>query len=145
MSFDPTSLLDVSYLLTFLGGTAVGAAGTYVADRLTDQRRKKEAVSEAKSRFSMLERQMPDFFAEIRQHLADKPQLTIREFVVLQSEGNMFNHPHPRFEYYESKHPAISNFVAMLVEAEFVQVVRATSTPIYRLREHFVTHLTHGA
>lgn len=145
MPFDPSSLLDVSHLVTFLGGTAVGAAGTYMADRLTDQRRKQEAESEAQDRFSALERQMPNFFAELRQDLAGKPELAIREFVVLPNERVTFNHERPRFEYYESKHEAISNFVAMLVEVGFVEVVRSTSTPTYRLREQFIARLTNGA
>lgn len=145
MPFEPASLLDVSHLAAFLGGTAVGAAGTYVADRLTDQRRKQEAESEAKDRFSSLQRQMPNFFAELRQDLSDKPELAIREFVVLPNDRVTFNHERPRFEYYESKHEAISNFVALLVEAGLVEVVRSTSTPIYRLREHFVTRLASGA
>ena len=145
MPFDPASLLDVSHLVTFLGGAAVGAAGVYVADRLTDQRRKREAESEAQSRFSALERQMPNLFAELRKDLADKPELAIREFVVLPNERVTFNHERPRFQYYQSKHEAIANFVAMLVEAGFVEIVRPASTPIYRLREHFVARLTHGA
>ena len=142
MPFEPASLFDVSHLVTFLGGTAVGAAGTYMADRLTDQRRKQEAESEAKDRFAALERQMPNFFAKLRHDLADKPELAIREFVVLPNENVMFNHERPRFTYYESKHEAISNFVAMLVEAGFVEVMRSASTPIFRLRESFVVRLT---
>lgn len=144
MPFDSASLFDVSHLVTFLSGAAVGAAGTYMADRLTDQRRKQEAASEAKARFVALERQMPNLFSEFRQDLADKPELAIREFVVLPNERITFNHEHPRFVYYKSKHEAISNFVAMLVEAEFVEVVRSTPTSIYRLREPFVAHLTNG-
>jgi hypothetical protein len=77
---------------------------------------------------------MPDLFAELRQDLAEKPDLAIREFVVLPNERVTFNHDRPRFQYYQSKHVAIANFVALLVEAGFVEIVRSTSIPIYRLR-----------
>lgn len=145
MPFDPASLLDVSHLVTFLGGTVVGAAGTYIADRFTDRRRRQEAESEAEDRFLALERKMPGLFAEIRSDLAGKPELAIREFVVLPNERVTFNHDRPRFEYYESEHEAVSNFVALLVESGFVEIVRSTSTPIYRLREPFVARLINSA
>jgi hypothetical protein len=139
--FDPASLLDASHLAVFLGGAAVGAAGTYLADRFTDQRRKSEAESVDKARFKKLQIQMPEFFAELRTDLAANPNLAIREFVVLPDERVVFNHDHPRFAYYESKYAVAKNFAAMLVEAGYVEVVFSSDTPIFRLREVFVSRL----
>lgn len=141
MDFDPSSLLDVSHLVAFLGGTAIGAAGTYLADRFTDQRRENETSKKEKARFSALRKQMPDFFDEIRKDLQTKPELSIREFVVLPHERITFNHDRPRFQYYEVKWPGIVNYISLLVEAGYVEVVRSTDIPIYRLRESLVTKL----
>jgi hypothetical protein len=145
MAFDPSSLLDFSHLAVFLGGTAVGAAGTYMADRFTDQRRKREVESEGHDRFVNLESQMSAFFAELRADLAAHPDLGIREFVLLPNERVMFNHDRQRFEYYESKYPGVQNWTALLVEAGFVEVIRETGTPIFRLREQFVARLQRNA
>jgi hypothetical protein len=143
--FDLAALLDVSHLASFLGGTAVGAAGTYMADRLTDQRRRREAEAAKVSRFKDITRQMPSFIAELRADLNSNSELAIREFVVLPNERVTFNHDHPRFEYHESKHEAATNYVSLLVEADFVEVLRSSSTPIYRLREHFVALVKNDA
>lgn len=142
MPFDPSTLLDVSHLAAFLGGTAVGAAGTYFADLFTDQRRRKESESKEKNKFALLQERMKGFFDEIRVDLLDKPELGIREFVVLPNERITFTHDHPRFEYYESKYPGVKNYVAMLVEADYVDLVRSTGTPIYRFKEEFVSKLS---
>lgn len=141
MAFDLTTLLDVTHLVTFLGGAMVGAAGTYMADRFTDQRRKGEAREDDRKRFENLYRQMPEFFAEIAADLEAKPELLIREFVVLPSPNVNFNHDKPRFQYYESAHIEIGNYVPLLVQTGYVDVMRSTGTPIYRLRENFVRHI----
>lgn len=141
MPFDPKSLLDVSYLVTFLGGTAVGAAGTYMADRFTDRRRAKEAEATAGSQFKRLAKQMPELFAELGRDLRENSGLMLREFVILPNERITFNHDKPRIEIYETKHPAAKNQVGILVSEGLVEVVRSTSTPIYRLTEPFVERL----
>lgn len=144
MPFDASTLLDASHLVAFLGGTAVGAAGKYLADRFTDQRHKNEAKAEANAQFSEIANQMPAFLAEVRTDLASHPELAIREFVVLPVRGVVFNHDRARFEYFESEHPAVANFVAMLLEAGYVEVLRATGTPIYRFKEPFVSRVRSG-
>lgn len=141
MAFDASSLLDASHLVAFLGGTGVGAAGTYLADRLTDQRRKQEASKEDKARFLALRKQMPAFLDEVSKDLQANPELSIREFVVLPNERITFNHDRPRFQYYEVKCPGVVNHISLLVEGGYIEVVRATGTPIYRLRESLVAKL----
>jgi hypothetical protein len=145
MKFDPSTLLDVSHLAVFLGGTAIGAAGQYFGDRFTDQRRKSEAEAKAKKQLNEVVTQMPAFIAEVRADLAARPELAIREFVVLSTPGVTFNHDRARFEYFESDHIAIHNFVSALVEAGYVEIIRPTGTPIYRFRESFVARLRSGA
>lgn len=141
MSFDPASLLSVSHLATFLGGTVVGAAGKYMADRFTDSRRKKEAAAEARRRYSAIHDSMPSFIAGLKADLSRSDNKLIREFVVLPNERITFNHDRPRFEYYETEHPDLPNMVQMLLDASYIRDISTTRHPIYRLSEEFVTFL----
>jgi hypothetical protein len=141
MPFDPQSLLDVSHLTAFLGGTAVGAAGTYLADRFTDRRRAKEAEDAAGAQFRRVLRQMPDLISELQKDLRGNSHLLLREFVILPNERINFNHGQPRINIYESKHPAAKNQVGVLVQEGLVEVVRSSDTPIYRLTEAFAERL----
>jgi len=141
MAFDPASLLDVTHLATFLGGALTGAAGTYLADRFTDQRRNSETHERNLNKLANLNLLMPEFFAEIREDLKTHPEKLIREFVLLPSPNVSFVHGQPRFQYYESKYPALKNYVSLLAESGYIDIVRPTGTPIYRLCEHFVTFL----
>lgn len=141
MAFDLASLLDITHLVTFLGGASIGAAGTYMADRFTDQRRNSESQAMNRSRFDQLNHLMPEFFSEIRVDLNAHPEKAIREFVILPSSSVTFNHGQPRFQYYESQYPALRNYVSLLAESGYVDVVRPTGTPIYRFCDDFVTFL----
>lgn len=138
MPLELISLLDTSHFATFLGGACIGAAGTYLADRFTDQRRNSEARSRNLKQFRRIEKHMPDLFSEFRKDLAERPELAIREFVLLPSQNVIFNHGQPRFVYFESDYLALKNLVSLLVQAGYVSIVRSTDTPIYQLNEHFV-------
>lgn len=141
MPFDSTTLLDVSHLATFLGGAAVGAAGTYMADRFTDRRREKERKHAAAAKFERMAKHMPELLAELRKDLCENGALVLRELVILPNERITFNHDKPRIEVYESKHPAAKNQVGLLVSEGYLEVIRSSDTPIYRLAEHFVESL----
>lgn len=141
MAFDPASLFDVSHLATFLGGTIVGAAGSYMADRFTDRRRKKEAISEAKQRFLAIQNLIPDLIAEIKADLGEPEKQLIREFVCLSNNRIIFNHDRPRFQYYETDHPDLTNKIQFLVDEGYVRDVSTTSHPIYRMSDEFVAFL----
>jgi len=138
MPFDPASLLDVSYLATFLGGAAVGSAGQYLADRFTDQRREQKKVSDEKKRFANLNGLMPLLFQEMASDLKMDQSATIREFVVLATKGISFNSSKPRFAYFVSEHPNLKNQVSLLSEAGYVQDVTVGNAPIFRMRDDFV-------
>jgi hypothetical protein len=115
MAFDPATLLDASHLASFVGGAAVGAAGTYLADRFTDQRRTKEAVRAADAQFERVVRLMPSLIAEFRGDLRGNKDRVLREFIALPNERLTFNHDKPRIEIFETKHPAAKNQVGVLV------------------------------
>ena len=120
MPFDPSSLFDVSHLVTFLGGAALGTTGKYLADRFTDQRRAQEAASENKKRFAKLNEVMPTLLKEMAGDLSGDKSSAIREFVILANERVMFNSSVPRFAYFESKHRHVRNQAALLAEAGYV-------------------------
>jgi hypothetical protein len=141
MAFDPTTLWDVSNLVSFLSGAGVGAVGTYMADRFTDRRRESEETREANVKFERISKLMPDLITELRMDLAVNKHLVIREFIILSSERIIFNHDKPRIEIYETKHPAAKNQVGLLIGEGCVEVVVNASTPIYKLKESFVKKL----
>lgn len=144
MPFDPTTLLDASHLASFLGGAAVGAAGTYMADRFTDRRREKEGRHAAAMKFEDVSKHMVELLAQLRKDLHENASLVPRELVILPNERIMFNHDKPRIEVYETGHPAAKNQVGLLVSEGYLEVIRSSGTPIYRLTEHFVQSLEHA-
>src|SRR5205085_11626184 len=60
-----------SHALTFLLGTATGAAGKYFADKYTDRRRQQETAAATKSEFAKLFDLMPDLLGEMQIDLSE--------------------------------------------------------------------------
>jgi len=142
---DLTAILDTSHLLSFLGGTAVGAAGKYIADLFTDQRKKKEAAAEANAAFKKLIGAMPELIDEIRADLIREAEMHIRELVVLPNNRVIFNSDRPRFAYFESEHVGLKDKCETLARAGYLECVKPGPTPTYRLEEHFVERLAASA
>ena len=109
MSLDLSTLLDPNLALAFLGGTAVGAAGKYLADKFTDQRHKKEEQDSERRNFADLKKMMPKLLAEMKEDLIRNEVLHLREVVILANRGLMFNYGQPRLEYFETEHPSVRN------------------------------------
>ena len=109
MSLDLSTLLDPNLALAFLGGTAVGAAGKYLADKFTDQRHKKEEQDSERRNFADLKKMMPKLRAEMKEDLIRNEVLHLREVVILANRGLMFNYGQPRLEYFETEHPSVRN------------------------------------
>jgi len=141
MSFDPSALLDVSHLVTFVGGAIVGGAGQYLADRFTDQRRKQDSTSEAQKKFVQVKAAMPALVAEMLQDLNNDQSQSIREFVVTPNKRVTFNSSKPRFIYYEDDLNGLRLHVDRLFEGGYLDDVTVGNAPIYRMREHFVVLL----
>lgn len=141
MAFDPSTLLDVSHLVTFVGGAMVGAAGQYLGDRFTDSRRAKEQASEIKKSFKRLQEQMPDLLQEMKADLQTSGSSMIREFVLLPNARVSFNHSKPRFQYFAEVHPHLQTQVDLMRDAGFVDELDSAKVPMYRMREHLVEEL----
>lgn len=137
----PVSPLNITHLIAFLTGTATGAAGTYLADKYTDQRRKKEATRALLKTYRELDALMPELFEEIRQDIQDDGSGVIREFVVMSSRDVKINHSRRRFEYFENEHPDLMLKIGLLVDARFINDVTVDNVPIYKMNEHFVSLL----
>jgi hypothetical protein len=136
--FDPSTLLDVTHLATFLGGVAIGCAGQYMADKFTDKRRAKESRSSEKKQFSELRDAMPQLIDEMAKDLHDDTSQSIREFVITPNRRINFNHSKPRFVYFEEDHPHIQVQVDRLRDAGYLDDVTVGNASIYRMQEHFV-------
>lgn len=138
MSFDASTLLDVSHSATFLGGAFVGAAGQYLADRFTDQRRKQQFNSDAKKQFLELKADMSKLFSEMRLDLVNDESKSTREFVITPSKNVNFNGRKLRFFYYENEHAYVQLQVDRLLNLGYLEDVTTGSASIYRMQEHFV-------
>jgi hypothetical protein len=94
-----------SHSLAFLLGAATGAAGQYLADKYTDQRRRQEARSAVDTRWSKIQTAMPALIQEMKKDLSENS--LVREFIVLPNNRVPFGvgKLQPRFRYYEDEHP----------------------------------------
>ena len=142
---DLSTLLDSSHLLAFLGGTAVGAAGKYLADLFTDQRKRKEEQAAKEQLFRKTRAAMPQLFEEMRESLKRESAAYIREVVVLRNERVSFDSDRPRFLFYESSHPGLKDKMGTLAVAGYIDLVSNDEVEIYRLHEHFVERLLSDA
>jgi len=140
-----SSILSVSHLLTFLGGVAVGCAGQYLADRFTDQRRKKEDRSEAETEFLAIKSDMKELLAEMEIDLREDKSRSIREFVISPNRRVSFNGKKPRFMYFEDEHPHLRLQVDRLESAGYVDDITPGNAPIFRMSEHFVQLIRNNA
>jgi hypothetical protein len=93
-----------AYLITFLLGTAVGAAGQYFASRFTDQRRAQEARKTARSTFEQVRAAMPELIAEMKADLCKDGLGSVREFFVV-SKHAVLNTRETRFSYLSTRPP----------------------------------------
>ena len=147
MPFDPATFLDVSHLVTFLGGAAVGATGSYLGNRFTDQRRHQEAKRAERAQFAKLQTVMPGLLVEMAKDLREDSTKAVREFLVPPSRRILFRPGKLRFMYCVDECAGVENYVDRLLEAGYIDPVgnldgpMSANVPIYRMREHFVTLL----
>jgi hypothetical protein len=146
LAFDPSSLLDVSYLDTFLGGAALGATGKYLADLFTDRRREQEATRKELRQFKDLQARMPDLFKAMAESLRSDAVGWPREFMILPNPGVTFGGlSKPRVRYNESEHPNLRSCFDLLRTAGYFEDATIQDIPIFKMREHFVPLLKERA
>jgi len=104
----------VSQLISFVVGVFAGAAGKYLADKFTDQRRRRESNEERKKDFRLVQGRMPDLIAEMKRDLEDPERQFIREFFVVPNRHVIVNNEIPRLVYFEDEHQDLRNKLLML-------------------------------
>lgn len=126
-----------THIISFLFGTATGAAGSYFATKYTDRRREKEGKEKAKSTFRKVQEIMPDLIQEMKTDFNNPEFISIREFAILPNDRVIFNSGQPRFIYYEEQHNDLKGKVSILENHSFVYDVTPGNAPIYRITEEF--------
>jgi len=106
-----------THAAAFLVGAFTGAAGQYLADRFTDQRRRQEASADAQKRFDRAHEAMPECIARLKSSIEHAP--LVREFVLL-PKGAMYNSQTPIFRIPDDDMPAK---VGLLEDAGYVHNV----------------------
>lgn len=131
--------MDVSHLVTFLIGTLTGAAGHYLGEKYSDQRREKESARRRTRDFKLLLEKMPALLKEMHGDLQTDSENMVREFFVMPSKGAMIGlADKKRFRYNENEHESLREKLDFLERAGFIDAIRRSNAPIYRLEEHFV-------
>lgn len=127
----------ITHVLAFLLGAGAGAGALLVlryGSRSAGARDPHEALRR-------LYKGSPSFFDEIRREL-DKPEFRhVREFAILESSRVTFVSEDLRFVYYEEDLPGVTALAKALEDHGFADDVTRGKTPIFRIRENFVTAL----
>lgn len=127
-----------SYLTTFLVGAGSGVAGKFLADKLTDSRRQREAESRRLSKFAVTAQRMPDLLKEMQHDLRQPAQANWREFFVV-PEGVQFNGPQKSFLFYiGNTGNDYLNKVRILEAIGYVEDITSGNAPMFRMSEEFV-------
>lgn len=131
-----------SHLLAFLAGVMTGAAGTYLADKFTDQRREGETSKAATALLRSTEAEMPELFAEIRSDRLEPAFSGIRDFFVLPDRGVTINAEGEILTYYEAEHQNLRDKVATLEERGYIRDITTGNVPRYRMSDEFIGYLS---
>jgi len=132
---DPLSLV-----VGFLTGAFTGAAGHYLGEKYTDERRSKDAILKLDTEWKVLESRFPKVIAEMKEDVR-KPELSsVRRFFV-KSKRTSVNSSEASFVYHTDEHPDISAAVAHLEELGYIEDITTGNCPLYRMRENFVDNL----
>ena len=124
-------------LVSFVVGVATGAAGKYLADKFTDQRRDEAKNKKAKQEFNKIRSQMPELIAEMKADFNRHENDSTREFVILPSDKVTFNSTQSRFIYYENQHQNLKGQIDVLENHGYIIDVTFSNAPIYRITEEF--------
>ena len=126
----------LSLLVGFLVGSFTGAAGTYLGNKYTDKRRKKESVNALETEWERLRAKFPSVIQEMQEDVKNPECKGIRTFFVT-VKGAMINVDEPHFIYYKDVHPELSAALMVMIDLGFIQDITPKNCPMYRFKEHF--------
>lgn len=126
-----------SLLVGFLTGSATGATGSYFATKYTEKRQLKEAKHSLLKKLKNLEKQMPQFFSEVREDYKNPENALKRDFYIL-SKGTTLNVKGRYLVYYHDDHPDLEDILALLESERFVFDITETNAPKYQFSNEFI-------
>ena len=129
-----------THAVAFLSGTAIGAAGTYLAEKYTDQRRRKESESEENALFKKMISMMPDLLLEMKTDLSPPECHVWRDFFVIH-KGSCLGGSENSFVYKDDGANAYLSKVRILGEHGYVTDITPGNAPMFKMKEHFVGKL----
>ena len=122
----------------FLADSATDATGKYLADKYTDQRRKKEAGKERLDAFRKLAVDLRPLFLEMKEDLS-KPETRLIREVYLLHEGQESMSSNRHLAYYFERHENLaSQFLILESHGYVAEMYDEYQFPKYQLSQDFV-------
>ncbi|MFY0670168.1 MAG: hypothetical protein JXQ95_19205 [Alteromonas stellipolaris] len=129
--------MDILSLATgFLVGAFTGAAGTYLGNKYTDQRRRSESEDLARSNFSKIEKKFSALIQEMREDVRNPELAGVRIFFV-KEKSTMLNFNEPHFVYYTDDHSYIHSALSAMEDLGYIKDITPGNCPKYRFTESF--------
>ena len=126
-----------SALIGFVVGAFTGAAGTYLGEKYTDQRRKNEAENRLKAEWLDVCQRFPKIISEMREGVRKPEFESVRRFFVKSSRTTV-NSDQPHFEYHTDMHADLDAAISHLERFGYIEDITPGNCPMYRMSEHFV-------
>ena len=131
----------LSLSVGFLVGAFTGAAGNYLADKYTDNRRDKKLAKEQFSAWQDIERRFPAVIADMRGAFGSAEGKNVRAFFVKPSNTMIAVLSEPCFEFHTDEHPDLHAAVLHLARHEFITDITTGNCPMYRVHERLIDWL----
>ena len=145
---DPSIIQAAQELLAMIGPSQIaigdqnvqvaGDVGIIVQGDYLGPAAERIRSSDSESRFSKLYELMPALLVEMKVDLTNDETSLIKEFCVLNSDGNVFHGEKKRFVYYKVEHDDLLNKLDLLEEYGFIDDLTVNNTPIYCMTEEFI-------
>jgi len=128
----------ITHLLAFLVGAG---AGVFLADKLLRRAGSGQGRRASDKLLRRLYMECPEFFNNLREELDKAEFRGVREFAIIESAQVTFVSEDVKFVYYEDEMPHLKDIAATLEEEGFIDEVTRGKTPLYHMRESFITAL----
>ena len=128
----------ITHLLAFLVGAG---AGVFLAEKRLRRAGSGQGRRASDKVLRRLYKECPEFFNNLREELGKAEFRDVREFAIIESAQVTFVSEDVKFVYYEDEMPHLKDIATTLEEEGFIDEVTRGKTPLYRMREAFITAL----